>query len=402
MEVQLRNKDQVVVGVALVSPEDFESVNKHKWWKNEKEGKTAYAQGYIDGRKVMMHHFILGKPDDGHVVDHQNHNGLDNQRHNLNFASYSGNAQNTRKKTGTKNTYKGVHVTKEGKFMAVQSKKYLGTFETEMAAAKQYDKVVAIKYKGLGKTNLPVSPKEIEGLTLDDLIVTKERNELPTNVYKLRSKFYAVRIYQGETFKSKRVASIDEALVQLENINTTIQGIKDKFLKEHFEKPIERNAHNQAIITITNNINEKVGECIVDDEYWHELSLSKWYMSNDYVQGWLDGQDVIMHKYLIAKSGTEGVVIDHINRNKLDNRMCNLRSVSVAVNNHNKGKLLGCASKYFGVTKHGNNWRARIGVNNVRIPLGTYKNEIDAARAYNEAAVREYGDHANLNVIDCE
>ena len=125
-------------------------------------------------------------------------------------------------------------------------------------------------------------------------------------------------------------------------------------------------------------------------------------MSNDYAEGWLDGKDALMHQYLMAKTHTNCVSIDHINRNKLDNRMCNLRSVTQAVNNHNKGKKEGCASQYIGVVKKGKKWQARINVNGIRHNLGTYEHEIDAAKAYNEAARREYKENANLNKFDDE
>lgn len=78
--------------VALIDDEDFERVNAFKWYASlESRGKKWYTirREFIDGRihKVRMHRFVLGLPPGllkpGTVVDHINHDSLDNRRLNL-------------------------------------------------------------------------------------------------------------------------------------------------------------------------------------------------------------------------------------------------------------------------------------------------------------------------------
>lgn len=80
---------------ALVSDEDYERVNQFKWYASlESRGTKWYAirRETVGGKriKVRMHRFIMGlgpgKFDDK-VVDHLNHNSLDNQRENLEIIS---------------------------------------------------------------------------------------------------------------------------------------------------------------------------------------------------------------------------------------------------------------------------------------------------------------------------
>ena len=60
------------------------------------------------------------------------------------------------------------------------------------------------------------------------------------------------------------------------------------------------------------------------------------------------------------------------------------------------------ASKYRGVTKFRGHYRARIAHENKTILIGMFKNEIDAARAYNKVATELKGDNAILNIIDVD
>ena len=82
--------------------------------------------------------------------------------------------------------------------------------------------------------------------------------------------------------------------------------------------------------------------------------------------------------------------IDHINGDRSDNRIANLRSVTVAENNKNRKSCKGSSSKYVGVyaNKTGK-FQAEICRNGVRVYLGTFLTEDDAARAVKEEIQRQ-------------
>lgn len=90
-------------------------------------------------------------------------------------------------------------------------------------------------------------------------------------------------------------------------------------------------------------------------------------------------------------------LVDHINLNKLDNRRCNLRIATHSQNSQNRDKLnKRCTSKYVGVRKTPQgNWSAQI----KNKYLGRFDNEEDAARRYNEEALKLFGEHAYTNMI---
>jgi hypothetical protein len=93
-------------------------------------------------------------------------------------------------------------------------------------------------------------------------------------------------------------------------------------------------------------------------------------------------------------------LVDHINRDKLDNRRGNLRVATRSQNEANKAKGSRGTSRYKGVTRTRNGkWKAEITVDGYRIYLGVFKKEKDAAVAYNEAALNCYQEYAHLNEV---
>jgi len=94
--------------------------------------------------------------------------------------------------------------------------------------------------------------------------------------------------------------------------------------------------------------------------------------------------------------------IDHINGDKTDNRIENLRLATGHDNAANKASAKGATSAYLGVSfkTASKAWVAQISKLGKKIHLGLFDNELDAARAYNAAAIQLHGQFARLNQID--
>lgn len=98
---------------------------------------------------------------------------------------------------------------------------------------------------------------------------------------------------------------------------------------------------------------------------------------------------------------SEKAHIDHEDRNPLNNHKNNLRFCTYSENSRNRGKPTTNTSGYKGVSwfKRDKKWKAQIMVEGKGFCLGSFKNKIDAARAYNRAALKYHGEFACLNEI---
>lgn len=107
---------------------------------------------------------------------------------------------------------------------------------------------------------------------------------------------------------------------------------------------------------------------------------------------------VLLHRLLMDNPES---YVDHINRNRLDNRRLNLRLATQGQNALNRGKLRtpkAPASPYKGVTRQRDGaWVARLGINGVRHYLGRFRTQEEAAQAYDHAARQLHKEFAVLN-----
>jgi hypothetical protein len=137
---------------ALVDDEDYEMLSRYDWYKVRPRTVT-YAYTKINNRTVYMHQLILPIPSKDLTVDHIDNDGLNNVKSNLRLATRTQQSQNRRKQiNGITSKYKGVrfhnrdhaweaNIVYNGKHI------YLGSFDTEIAAAKAFNRA-AKRYHG--------------------------------------------------------------------------------------------------------------------------------------------------------------------------------------------------------------------------------------------------------------
>ncbi len=145
---------------AIVDAEDYEWLCKCKWYA-QRVGKNYYARNRRKEGLVSMHRVIMNAPK-GLVVDHINHNTLDNRRKNLRLCTWAQNNQNRRpsKRKNKLSKYKGVSFDKKRKVFRVliwHNKKqyFLGTFKDEKEAAKAYDRKACELFGEFAYLNFP-------------------------------------------------------------------------------------------------------------------------------------------------------------------------------------------------------------------------------------------------------
>lgn len=106
-----------------------------------------------------------------------------------------------------------------------------------------------------------------------------------------------------------------------------------------------------------------------------------------------------MHRLLLGVSKNEQV--DHKDHNGLNNKRDNLRLCSSSENNYNKAPATNNSTGYKGVHyyKKRNNFQVNIMVGKKRIHGGYFEKVEDAAKKYNELALKYHGEFAYLNII---
>lgn len=127
------------------------------------------------------------------------------------------------------------------------------------------------------------------------------------------------------------------------------------------------------------------------------LNGKRWSAAQRRSRAWYATQGRVGMHALIA--GFKGA--DHVNRNGLDNRRINLRPATPSQNSANVAPTRSNTSGYKGVSwdRRRSKWVVQIGYNGSAFKLGLFDDPVEAARAYNRAAVDTFGEYAWLNPV---
>lgn len=143
---------------------------------------------------------------------------------------------------------------------------------------------------------------------------------------------------------------------------------------------------SDALIPLRNRAGLVIAEAIVDEEDLDRaLAVGRWSCNvhrGSYVYRKAQGLEIKLHRFVL-EVGRDDPMVDHRNRNPLDNRKRNLRLATNAQNSQNRVGRPGTSSVYRGVFWDAGvqKWRAQQNLNGKTIYIGIFEQEIDAAEA---------------------
>ena len=377
-----------VVAQCLVDDDDFDKLT----------GLTvrAFSRGIEKIRPIVVikrqiievGKFLMGThADDDLVLDHADRNACNNTRANLRWISRSENSRN--RHTISESGFRGVRGY-QGKWTASL---YVGgrvvgcgTYNTPEDAAMAYDAYVR---ELLGTPDS--STLNFPDVIIEAPVVNRKKADLPRGIWKNARGLYEVELKGVKRMQMKTL----EAAMEVQ-----MQCMKDRDDEKIAMRVVD------GKIAMFDRARTIIGYAIVDGDMLRGVALKTPSLNrvNGYVYVHVDGRMVALHRYVyttLLKDGEQlPKCIDHINNDKLDNRLCNLRPSNHSSNNHSKRKRSGTTSTFHGVSWRAdqNKWQVSVEKGDVRI-RGSFSTETDAAKYYNEKAVLLYGSHAKLNDV---
>lgn len=338
--IPLRNKNKEIINYTTVDKKYFHHLIKFRFYSHG--GYVAFS---IKRNNHLLHRYIykelLKENIDSKIVDHIDNHKLNNTINNLRICTQQENAMNKTKQKNTTSKYYGVSYSSKRKIyiatLTIQDKKLSKTYKNEHHAAHQYNLWID-EYKLKFANKNIIKEENISNFIIHTKIKNKTNDniDLPEGISFSKNYYRIGRSYNFKTF--------EEASKKLNELKLILKNKENQDEINRLNTPIKRN-----IIELFNKKKEKIGECLVDDKYYYILSKLKWYLNpSGYVYN-----KKLLHRYIykeLLKKNIDNKIIDHINSNKLDNRLCNLRIVTHQENALNCSKQKNTTSKYIGVS----------------------------------------------------
>ena len=149
---------------------------------------------------------------------------------------------------------------------------------------------------------------------------------------------------------------------------------------------------NYAELVLYDKQNKETARTKIDLEDIDKVKCIKWYKENNgYVRS---GKKINFQRFLI--DCPKDKVVDHINRNKLDNRKTNLRICTTQQNIMNR------RFKGYSYIKNKNKWKVSLGFNYKNISLGSFDTEEEAIDVRKKAEKKYFGEYAYTDLSRCD
>jgi hypothetical protein len=156
------------------------------------------------------------------------------------------------------------------------------------------------------------------------------------------------------------------------------------------------------ILQVTKQVLITRGEItLIDESDWGLVCKYNWTLhipdNRKYARCHYEGKKIYLHRLLL--NAKPGEIVDHKNGDGLDNRRNNIRLATQSQNTANCTTSIKTASGFRGVyfDKRSGLWQAKIKFNYKSNFLGSYKTTDEAAKVYDEAAFKLFGEFARLN-----
>lgn len=417
--IPLFNKDSILLDYTYSELENYDLLSQYNFYLHRINGKK-----YVKStNSKSMHEIIFGrKARKGYKLDHNDSNGLDNRRAKISEITAGANSANQIKRQGTSSKYIGVTVRHQKNYtnweaaISFERKiRYLGSFRTEIDAARMRDVYSIHYYRGDVALNrdenddLLLTKEEIEDILQNGIpekyqIKEKTERDLPPNIEIVdRIKKYRYCIQFRKVRHSKGFKTQEEAEEALEILKESFSEI-ERLEKLELENNVVRNSDGIPILYTHDKEGNINGEYLVDEEIWKiwiHCSLSN---NDGYANGVINDVSISLHIYVYKYyygDIPEGMTIDHKDPYKKDDcRIENLRAATASQQGQNRKKIENTIFKYRGIVLQTGQFFCEIRVKGKVIQKGPFKILEDSAKTYNELALEYYGEDASLNIVD--